>query len=493
MKHRMKKQVKGKGRKCTSCGASSHQRSSHSKCPFYQGNGASAGSKNTDPVFPECDEDISQSVVTSATSSEIDREIDEISFCTCEAEGRAHRRDCPVSSRKRYPSRALFPCLNSAESCAVVAISEGDLETAVVAHTSDKKTVDMIVGAYVCLYSRRLGKYHLPCRIVKAFGKRCQLYCSKGVLNNSYSGTELMPLTGNDSIPLDKWRQAPKVSLSSIGSDLAVVKPCDCNIPSFTESILIPSSSEADDTGHDVWVNNTLTHQDRKIIVSRSGWLTDKVITAAQMLMLQYFPGMSGLQPPTLQEVCAFQVHTKEFVQIVNIRNKHWCVVSSVGCVSGVVNVYDSLCSSVSNKMIHLIASMVYSSSSTLEVRTMDVAKQSNSSDCGVLSIAYAFDLCSGYDPCEVKYDHKKIRQHLVSCLENCQLSRLPLLLCEQKSSSTKFEKTVRMPGESHDMAKCDICHVWYHRHCMDIPSEVFDKEEDIYWECKACCAKDTS
>ena len=188
--------------------------------------------------------------------------------------------------------------------------------------------------------------------------------------------------------------------------------------------------------------------------------------------------------------------YTLEFVQIVNIRNRHWCVVSSVGCDSGVVNVYDSLYSSVSNKTIHLIASMVYSSSSTLEVRMLDVAKQSNSSDCGILSIAYAFDLCSGYDPCEVKYDHKKIRQHLVMCLENCQLSRFPLL-CERKSSSIKSAKTVdlycscRMPGESNDMAECDSCHVWYHRHCMDIPSEVFDKE-DIYWECKACCAKDT-
>ena len=64
----------------------------------------------------------------------------------------------------------------------------------------------------------------------------------------------------------------------------------------------------------------------------------------------------------------------------------------------------------------------------------LDVAKQSNSSDCGILSIAYAFDLCSGYDPCEVKYDHKKIRQHLVMCLENFQLSRFPLLCANEKA-----------------------------------------------------------
>ena len=80
---------------------------------------------------------------------------------------------------------------------------------------------------------------------------------------------------------LDKWRQAPKVPLQSIDSDLAVIKPCDCDVPLCPESILVPSASEDDDTGHDMWVNNllySLTNQDRKIIVSHS---------AAQMLMLQ--------------------------------------------------------------------------------------------------------------------------------------------------------------------------------------------------------------
>ena len=94
-----------------------------------------------------------------------------------------------MSSRKRYPGYAPFSRLDNAESCAVIT------------NTSTKKTLRMRVGAYVCLHSRSLGKWHLPCRIVKVFGNRCQLY---------YSATELMPLTGNDSIPLDKWRRAPK-------------------------------------------------------------------------------------------------------------------------------------------------------------------------------------------------------------------------------------------------------------------------------------------
>jgi hypothetical protein len=35
-------------------------------------------------------------------------------------------------------------------------------------------------------------------------------------------------------------------------------------------------------------------------------------------------------------------------------------------------------------------------------------------------------------------------------------------------------------------MAKCDSCHIWYHRHCMDIPSEVFG-ESEVHWECRRC------
>ena len=126
----------------------------------------------------------------------------------------------------------------------------------------------------------------------------------------------------------------------------------------------------------------------------------------------------------------------------------------------------------------------------------MDVAKQLNKSDCGVIAIAYAFDICSRLNPCAVQFDNKKIRQHLVTCLETCQLSRFPLL-CGHKCASVKSTKTVAlhctccMPEETGDeMAECDSCHVWYHRHCMDIPSEVFG-DSDVFLKCKMCCDRD--
>ena len=104
-------------------------------------------------------------------------------------------------------------------------------------------------------------------------------------------------------------------------------------------------------------------------------------LSSSRALLLQFFPNMAGLQPPVLQKVFAFQVHSGEFVQIIHVRNIHWCVVSAVGCETGVVQVYDSLYSNLSKELIK---------SKELKITMMDVEKQSNGSDCGVLGIAYA-------------------------------------------------------------------------------------------------------
>ena len=45
------------------------------------------------------------------------------------------------------------------------------------------------------------------------------------------------------------------------------------------------------------------------MVESPSGWLNDNIISAAQMLIMQRFPHVSGLQPPTLAQAIAFQVH----------------------------------------------------------------------------------------------------------------------------------------------------------------------------------------
>ena len=514
--------------KCKACGSSTHRRSNHKDCPKNKGRVATTSSQRgctatgVESDFEHqpdkeltssdsSDEESTSSDSGSDVSSDVwcleDDIIDMVSMtqCTCGAEGRAHKKDCPMNSRHRYPGRTLFPPPGG--DVGISPVPDGGLEPpgdeaaprerGKAPPAKKKKVEKMKVGDYVCIHSGLLGERHLPCRIVRDLGNRYQLYCPKGVLTNSFSGSELdVPPSKCASIPLHGWRQAPRISLRSLARDVAVTEHCDCSLPEKSEYAIILSSSEDEDVGCGMWIKNllyALTHDDQRVVVSPTGWLTDKVIAAAQMLLLQHFPNMLGLQPPTLQEVLGFQVHSREFVQIIHVRNNHWCVVSTVGCENGAVNVYDSLYSSVSSKTIHLIASMTSSSAAKLVVRMMDVEKQSNGSDCGVLAIAYAFDICSGFNPCRVRFDHRTIRQHLSACLERCQFSRFPV--CgERKSASVRSSKTVdlhcscRMPEQPGDeMAECDKCHVWYHRHCMDIPSEVFGNVE-VSWQCKACC-----
>ena len=68
-----------------------------------------------------------------------------------------------------------------------------------------------------------MGSSHLPCHVVGEFDGRYQLYCSKGVLDNTFSRAEVIPMARCTPIPMEEWRQAPKVSLRS---DSAIIERC---------------------------------------------------------------------------------------------------------------------------------------------------------------------------------------------------------------------------------------------------------------------------
>ena len=171
----------------------------------------------------------------------------------------------------------------------------------------------MKVGDYVCIHSRSIQGFHIPCLIVEEFsGSRYQLYCTKGVLNTSFSSSELIPVSSCSPIPLHLWRTAPRITLCCATNDTTLHEPCNCSVMETFESIVISSASEVGSKEPEVWVSNaayTLNPWDKKIVLSRRGWLNHKIISAAQMILVQFFPNMAGLQPPTLQKVSSFQVH----------------------------------------------------------------------------------------------------------------------------------------------------------------------------------------
>ena len=80
---------------------------------------------------------------------------------------------------------------------------------------------------------------------------------------------------------------------------------------------MLSSASDEENEAPEMWVGNgaynlSCRDRDRDVVLSRRGWLTDKIICAAQMLLLQFFPNMAGLQPPTPAEgVCGLYLELK--------------------------------------------------------------------------------------------------------------------------------------------------------------------------------------
>ena len=116
--------------------------------------------------------------------------------CTCGAGGRAHKKDCPMSSRNRYPSRILFPGGSSA--VPVSPRSDKPCKSDKPGSTVSDAGSSMLgkrekpkqdqpppakkqrcstssytykVGDRVCIHTHRLDKHHIPCRVALVVGK----------------------------------------------------------------------------------------------------------------------------------------------------------------------------------------------------------------------------------------------------------------------------------------------------------------------------------
>ena len=88
---------------------------------------------------------------------------------------------------------------------------------------------------------------------------------------------------------------------------------------------------------------STLTDSHFKIVLSPTGWLDYDIIHQVHILHSSINLSIEGFQRPTLGPVQNFDIVDGKFLQILHTGNYHWVCVSSVGCLPGMVNLYDSL------------------------------------------------------------------------------------------------------------------------------------------------------
>jgi hypothetical protein len=158
----------------------------------------------------------------------------------------------------------------------------------------------------------------------------------------------------------------------------------------------------------DVWLPGLgLTAKDKKTIQNNLK-LDDKVINAAQTVLKQQFPGISGWQDTILSQT-SFESIPVDSVQIHhNPKRDHWVCSSSV---HGNIQVFDSLFETLSASMQIQLAECYRSAINfdVLEIEVPSVQRQSGGIDCGLFAIAFAYELASGN---EHTIQSKRFEQH---------------------------------------------------------------------------------
>lgn len=256
-----------------------------------------------------------------------------------------------------------------------------------------------------------------------------------------------------------------------------------------------------DDTSPDPkeWVNfhdNTngidfrLYEASKSNILSSKGWLTDSEIHAAQKLLKTQFPHIDGLNDPDTIEADMVTPAISEFVQIVN-TGVHWICLSTIGCPTGFVKVYDSLGSRPSATAILTASQMLFHDGKEITVSNQKVQQQNGGSDCGLFAIAFATTLCFGCDPVDWKYDQPLLREHYIKCLESLKMTpfpttdkRVPMLQSTSKAIVPIY-CTCRMPNDGECYVECYMCHEWFHPECVKAPAWAINSKKS--WKCSTC------
>ena len=265
-------------------------------------------------------------------------------------------------------------------------------------------------------------------------------------------------------------------------SDEAVITPPRKKYKTALGSPIVISDTESP-APRDTWIPELKLNANDKNIIMKGKWLSDKHIVAAQTLLKQQFSHIGGLQPPIFNENNSWDIMRMEGVQILNDSNIHWLCISTMGCSTDVVDIYDSIKTKSKKPSSHIkeqVAAILHSPADSITLRTIESQEQHNGSDCGVYAIATAVSLCNGIPPIHVVWDQTKMREHLFNCFENRLLIPFPGSKSANENTviattEVKLYCNCRFPeNRKKKMAQCGICYQWYHQGCEQIPEAVF-------------------
>lgn len=225
-----------------------------------------------------------------------------------------------------------------------------------------------------------------------------------------------------------------------------------------------------------------LQMSDKAILDKPNEWLNDRLIFAGMLLLKKDFANIAGFSDPVMLAAsrCTFQ--GQAFVQVLHNDSAHWVTTANLNCPVGVVRVYDSLHCLPNQCVKNTLALMCHTPKSSLEVQSMDVARQLGLGDCGLMALAFATTRCFGQDPVNCNYDQSRLRSHLLECIEKGKLTQFPVICNRMVKKGIAFKTCIKIyctcrqtyvTGQS--MIQCHSCREWFHATCLKLSDSAFD------------------
>jgi len=251
----------------------------------------------------------------------------------------------------------------------------------------------------------------------------------------------------------------------------------------------------------DYWMSDIGLFVKDKLILQTTEWINDNIINAAQMMLKKRFGSeIAGWQSPQCnKKVSLFKVilDNVPFIQILNVSQCHWIVVSNMPFKKNndSIYIYDSLLmTKVSGSLVNTVCIFFKCHyTDRLHFDVINVQRQTDDHNCGVLAIAFATELAFGQDPASSVWNTSVMRSHLFQAFQQNSLERFPrigqrsLRLGRRvhKSHPVTIHCVCRMPNDPQKgMVECFCCLKWFHISCC-IKDEEWNSQRK--WRCKKC------
>ena len=259
------------------------------------------------------------------------------------------------------------------------------------------------------------------------------------------------------------------------------------------------TSSTSSSKAETPWIETSLTklnQNDRDEIIHNKD-LSDRIVESAQTILRTQFPEINGFQSTLFkQNLKHFEKKDKDMVQILHrgdIESGHWFVISTVNCKEGYVNWYDSIYKDLDKESKQQICAIIKPACKQLIFQKCPSQNQAGGSDCGLFAIAFAVSICLGTNPSKFVYDQRKMRPHLIECLENQKFCNFPFSI----NTNWNKKKVIKIKENIYcicrglydsEMVQCGICKAWLHHRCLDTSTLLkIENDPHFCFECSTC------